>query len=752
MRDRAPASAVLRAPAVVPVVCLLSGLLFAGRLSAPSPLAWSVVLGLGLALGRVWSRGLAAFAAGVVWALVFWLPQAAPLHVDPRWPVHAVLRIVEPWRPTPFGWVAAAEMEGARQGRRLLLGAGRQVRLALPLDARTPDPGSRVRASGLMGRPPGYANEAGLDPGPLRLVVKTPGLIESLDPPTWLGRLSSSLRSRVGLAVLAAADRYPHGAALARGLVLGEESALPDGWRRALRRSGLLHVFAASGFNVSLLAAAVLLATARLHRFARWPLAGSAVALYVVLVGPQPAMLRAALMAGLAIVALLVHRPPWAANALAVSAALLALARPAVVGELGFQLTLAATAGLLFLAPPLAGRWRLRRAWARPIAASVAAQIATLPWALTSFHLISPLALAANLIFLPWSGLALIGTLVWCAVGVASPGWAAFLAPVLAVLAAPFDGLAETGADLWWVIPSAASIEAALAATVAVVAVAWWPRPLALPGLLLLLLLGRPSDAELEARFLDVGQGDAILLRDGERAVLVDGGGTNHGDLGGRVLLPELAAAGVRRIDLAILTHRDLDHCQGLVDLADYLTIREVWVAPGSEGFCATRLATGLGANLRVVWSGDTGAIGRWRLRVLNPPPGEHRGDNDRSLVLDAEAAGLRVLLAGDVEAGAERHLLEGPAVPRFDVLKVAHHGSRTSSTAQFLEAVRPRFAVISAGIGNRFGHPSAEALSRLRTVGARVLRTDLDGEVLFRFGAKGSHRGWRLVLPGAPR
>ncbi|HYN21444.1 MAG TPA: ComEC/Rec2 family competence protein, partial [Thermoanaerobaculia bacterium] len=254
----------------------------------------------------------------------------------------------------------------------------------------------------------------------------------------------------------------------------------------------------------------------------------------------------------------------------------------------------------------------------------------------------------------------------------------------------------------------------------------------------------------VELAMIDVGQGDAILIRDGKRAVLVDGGGWRTGDLGGRVLLPALLAEGVRRLDAVVMSHPDRDHCGGLVDIAAYLLIDEIWMGPGWEpDGCAGRLASVPGARIRFLWAGQQEIVGRWTLRVLHPDPEERRGINERSLVIRAEALGRSFLLTGDIESWAEMKLLSCcEKEVRVDVLKVAHHGSKTSSTESFLDVARPRLALVSAGVNNLYHHPSPVILDRLAEHGIRVLRTDRDGLVLVRL----EEGRTRIELPGSPR
>jgi competence protein ComEC len=207
----------------------------------------------------------------------------------------------------------------------------------------------------------------------------------------------------------------------------------------------------------------------------------------------------------------------------------------------------------------------------------------------------------------------------------------------------------------------------------------------------------------------------------------------------------------VRRLDALVMTHPDLDHCGGLVDIAAYLPVDEVWTAPGwdPEG-CAGRLLSLPGTRRRFLWRGQRLSLGRWRLTVLHPERDGRQEVNERSLVLLAETRGRRALLTGDIESWAEHDLVSccAPSL-RVDVLKVAHHGSRTSSTATFLDGAKPRLALISVGINNLYYHPAPEVVERLEEHGAHVLRTDLSGEILLRIQEDGRIR---VETPGVPR
>jgi competence protein ComEC len=247
----------------------------------------------------------------------------------------------------------------------------------------------------------------------------------------------------------------------------------------------------------------------------------------------------------------------------------------------------------------------------------------------------------------------------------------------------------------------------------------------------------------LEARFIDVGQGAATLVRfPSGHALLVDAGGAGGGrfDVGRRVVEPALWAAGVRRLTHLVVTHGDADHIGGAASIAADFRPQEVWegvpVPPEPLSQRLRAWAGRAGAAWRTVQRGDRIRLGDAEVIAWNPKPPDwerQRVRNDDSVVVEVRFGDVSLLLGGDVESAAEAEvtrLLE-PAGVR--VMLAPHHGSATSSTWPLLRAAAPDLAVISAGRGNRYGHPHAAALQRYRSIGARILRTDLDGAVTLR-------------------
>jgi competence protein ComEC len=404
-----------------------------------------------------------------------------------------------------------------------------------------------------------------------------------------------------------------------------------------------------------------------------------------------------------------------------------------------------ATLGLLLLTDrirSLLPRWPL--GLDLTLAASLAAQLALAPLLVVHFHRLAPAAIVLNVVAIPLATAVLLsGALL------AAGSWLVPAAgPVLGGLAwAAAHGLLLSSRVLD-VLPGL-DLRA--------------PDPLALVvmlhGLALLLLaLGRVrlglvgtalglaglawggpaprADGLLEVTVLDVGQGEAVALRSpGGRHLLVDAGGSFDGrfDVAESVVGPFLWRQRVRQLDLLVLTHAHPDHVGGAAGVLRGFRVGETWEGPAPRadpGYAALDAALRRsGVARRTV---ARGVVLHWdgvELEVLGPPApatAPRRTRNDDSVVLRVRYGEVVLLLTGDVEAAGEAALPVGPV----SVLKVAHHGSRTSSSAGFLRQTRPRLAVISAGSRNPFGHPSPEVLGRLRAAGTRVFRTDLDGSV----------------------
>lgn len=255
-----------------------------------------------------------------------------------------------------------------------------------------------------------------------------------------------------------------------------------------------------------------------------------------------------------------------------------------------------------------------------------------------------------------------------------------------------------------------------------------------------------PAVGEAWITALDVGQGLAVVVRTANRTLLYDAGPSYgpEADSGGRVVVPVLRGAGIRGVDMMVLSHEDVDHLGGALTVLETLEVQAL----------SSSLTRNHGLNAIVPTAARCAAGMTWewdgvRFDFLHPPPGwEGARRNNQSCVLRVETGGASMLLTGDIERLAEEMLRKHPALLRSDILLVPHHGSRTSSSAEFIAAVAPRWAIVPAGYRNRFGHPSREVLERYAGAGVRVVRTDLDGAVSVTLGKSalqvGTERGLR--------
>ncbi|OGO57589.1 MAG: hypothetical protein A2V85_10460 [Chloroflexi bacterium RBG_16_72_14] len=582
-------------------------------------------------------------------------------------------------------------------------------------------------------------------------------------------------------------------AGLASGILIGLRERVDRDLARDFATAGASHVVAISGWNIAIVAGIVgAVLRGRSRRMVAVVVGGTIVA-YVVAAGASPSVVRAAVMASVVLLARESGRAGRAPAALAWAATLLLLASPAMIGDAGFRLSVLATAGLLAWATPLGdaiGRLAGRRAprWmAESLGISLAAQAATLPDVLATFGRLSLVSPVVNLLVVPLVPLGMAGGLLalggGAAVAIGAPAWVATMAGlpgwlVLHVIVA----VVRLGAGIPFAaveVPPQLAAPAGLAAALALGGVIVWRRRTSHPGrrdanggrrpgpastwghagtarprlgqgarvvlcaVVIVTAIGSAAVAEAATRdtrltVLDVGQGDAILLQSRTGARMLVDGGPDPGRL--LVELDARVPPWDRRIDIVVLTHPHEDHVAGLAALLDRYAVRTVYEpgmrgpGPGWQAWNA-RLADGPPRGLLA--TGARIRLGEFDLTVLWPDPGTvpleppdgGTSINNVSIVLLGEANGRRFLLTGDVEQDIDPHLIAG-RLPRLDVLKVAHHGSATATTQGFLDAVRPRVAIASAGTENPYGHPAASTLARLRDSGARVYRTDRDGSV----------------------
>ena len=665
--------------------------------------------------------------------------------------------------PLPGPQVAArfrASLSG--QGDGLDLQPGQRVRVEARLvpDAPPSNPGERDFASAR--RRQGVAFTGGFAPG--RLLALSPA-------PAWRLALED-VRGRLGQAVRGVAPS-PDAAALFLTLAAGQRADLDASWEDAFSRAGLAHVLSVSGLHVAALALMTLALLRRglVRLGGRWrgwearrvaaPAAVPFVWAYVLFTGTQAPAVRSAVMATAVLLGLGLWRRADGLNGLSLAALVLVAWTPSSVVDLSLRLSFLAVLGLVLLSPALREalplpppdpseprrlkRWAAkgRETVAQTLCASAAATLVGLPVVATAFGRVSLAGLVSNIVALP-----LCGVLT----GLAAGGAALFV--VAPVIATPVLWAGAWASELLLVLTRGfasvpfAAVEVPgfgpLLALAYAVGLGCWAlgsgrwrlagvlAPLAVVGAVL--LPGLAPEPALRITFLSVGQGDAVVLRSRGHHALVDGGGVPEGaDTGERFVLPFLKAEGVSHLDLAVLSHPHPDHALGLVSTLSQIPTERLWLSAGTtDGPLSRRVMAAAGsARVEEVQVGQPPfSLGEATLEVLGPPVDREllEGANDRSVVVRVRHGDVTVLLAGDIEEDGEAALAQ--AVGPVTVLKVPHHGSRTSSTAPLLERTRPRHAVFCVGRRNRYGFPHPEVEARYRALGTQCWRTDRDGAV----------------------
>jgi len=750
--------------------CFLAGIgivLWAPALP-PSWLRWALLLS-GLALwgaGRV--PGWGALLAGAGWAAL----QAG-------WALQAQLPpTLERSQAVIAGTVVSLpEVESNRTRFRFRVDGdeaqppavrGRLLQLAWYDDFGSTEPGpravvhagSRWRFQARLRAPRGLANPGGFDAerNALAQRIVASGLVvnggaRQLAAPAGIDAWRERIAGRIDTAIGASASRY------VRALAVGDTRALDDGDWHMLRATGLTHLIAISGFHVGMVAGFVALAASsawwllpwlgrccpRSHAAAIAAVAGATG--YAAVAGFALPTVRTVLMVAVVALARLGRRPASVAGSLALAALVVLGWDPLAMLTAGFWLSFAGVAWLVWCLPE-------RTHWLRGfLSAQSVATVGLLPFTAVLFDQASLAGPLANLLAIPWWSLvvvplALLGTgLEALLPGAGNGPWRAS-AWCFELSWSALSWLGSSRFALWW-LPEARSMALPLALAGAV----WLLLPRVVPGKALAMLLWLPllwparelpRYGEVEVALLDVGQGLSVLVRTRDHRLLYDAGpAVRDGfDAGERVVVPALRALGVHRLDAVVISHGDNDHAGGAGAIRRAMPVA-AWHAP--PGMPPALAARGCGSGLRWQWNGV-------QFEYLHPHAGFPYLRNESSCVLRIRSGHGAVLLTGDIgeviESGLARR--QRPEL-RADVVLAPHHGSAGSSLPGFVSATQARLVLVSAGHGNRFGHPRPEVVARWRRAGAEVLATPASGAVRVWLGEQGlqlrERRQWRRRL-----
>lgn len=797
-------------PLVILTICFIAGILIGEytHIKASTALALAAFSFLAAIVGHVlgWSRNqrviLILFLALGLGLSRLWVEESKTPLVD-----YAGRRVVL------TGWVAEEpdvredKVYYLLQARELVRGEDRlsitgAVRLQLKGSDRVYGYGDVLKVSGLLSRPDPAGNPGAFD---YRTYLERKGIMVQLlargnDAVQKTGAVganplqSAALKVKSKLSAAATTSLTNSQAAVLNGLIFGTQGLIDKETRKSFSETGVVHILSVSGLHVGLVLAGLL----GLLRFLRLPpgftapLATPVLVFYVLMTGFNPAVLRSAIMALLLIWAHHLGRDRDWPTTLALAALAILIWNPLQIYHPGFQLSFAATWGILYLGPVLARACStvlkgLPEKIARPVslalAVPLAAQLATIPLVAWYYNLLSPVSIPANLLAVPLVGVimglglgaAMLG-LVWLPLAVLVNAGTGAILDFFMALVAFLQHL--PGAVIYLATPPvflAAAWYAGLLAAVRIrpgdgwLAVVrrrcrgWLPVGAALAVALLLIWWPWPGERQLTVHFIDVGQGDSALVQTPSgKNMLIDTGGrpdefTSGTGVGDQVVEPYLRRIGVKRIDVLVLTHPHEDHCGGATSLTKHFPIGLALVSPvleradhsvrenskNSEGGEISPSYTALlrnmhaaGIPVRYAAADDILRLeSGLEIEVLAPEETTEEikpNLNDSSLVLKIAFGRRSFMFTGDAELDEQEELIRRGSDLKADVLKVPHHGSRLL-LPELVELVDPEGAVISVGAYNTFGHPAPSTIEVLNRTGAEVYRTDRDGAVIVR-------------------
>ena len=659
------------------------------------------------------------------------------------------------WHATPTGYRIAASR---------FFSEGKTIRRPITIYASALPPGGRsaknLTAEGFLGRS---------ERGRLFLSCKSPRLIRyegkasPFHPRYWNRRTDGKLAE-----LAARHPTYLRPIALAKALALGRSDDLPSALREDYRRGGTYHLLVFSGMQIALAAAAVSFVFRRRGQPAMvdWALLVLSIA-GPLFAGMDPSVTRASLMIGIYAASRLLGRPTSIENLFFISVFARLLLYPSELTDPGFALTHAAAGGLLFIGQPLA---RLtKRRIPSMFLYGAGAEAATMPLTLLFFHQIVLGGSIVTVVLAPILAIMLGLAAAVCGLVFAGDAAALLTLDILDALdrvATAINHFSGTTLRLsrMGLAPPASLVAASF---IAFLLLDLRHRRLSNAAVLFLPLFAslaisiskRSVDAP-QVEFLDVGQGDAILVRSSTRVMLVDSGGRRDDpEFGRRVLLPRLLDRGVRRIDIVLLTHPHPDHCGGLVTVIDTLAVSSVWIsAAHAREPCAVDLlqaATRRQIAVRLINSREMRSASTLGEFVIQGQLARSRFKraslNNGSIVCRLTSRKRSLLLTGDIEKEAEHDLIASGAIRPAEVLKVAHHGSRNSTTDEFVTAATPKIAVISCGRRNPFGHPHPSVVKRLNSSGIRVYTTQNNGDVRIVLRNRGLFVNTQIDTPLSP-
>ncbi len=649
-----------------------------------------------------------------------------------------------------------------------------KIRITIYLDPQKNEyiainPGDWVEVKGELERPQGRRNPKGFDyraylaRRDVHYVMGEPSRnLISINPGKFKWPISW-LQSVRGYMVKAF-DTYVGGkeSKLVKAMVAGEKWSLPSEVKEQFVNTGIAHILAISGLHVGFVILFVSWLTKRLKLspIATFIVQGTVLIFYCLLVGASPSVVRATIMAIILLGGRVVGRKVDPLNSMSLAAFIILIFNPLDLLEVGFQLSFGAVAGIILYNEFISRKLRkIPEVIAKPLAVMLAAQLGTWPLIAYHFNIFSPISYIANLVMVPIAGLIVILGLILILMAALFPllakvlgWWIWILCGILIngnqwLSSLPWSSLPVVSPGLLFMI-----IYYIILLIMSEERPSWIRKPMHVSGFLaivvLLSIVVKPMvDNDLKIVFLDVGQGDCIYIKTpDEKHMLVDGGGraqvVGDFDTGADIVVPFLLKHGVKKLDLVAMSHVHDDHLGGLIAVMKDLKVDNFLeyppVEPSEKYNTLKELARGKGVNCIEGKGGQTYRLGNEVFIDIIYPTSDTEiwdrlyqdNENNLSLVMNIRYRDTSILLTGDIGGGVESYLSD-IWHQRVTILKVAHHGSKTSSTERWIDNINPKAAVIQVG-KNNFGHPDPMVLQRLEEKDVKVFRNDIHGAVTF--------------------
>lgn len=647
--------------------------------------------------------------------------------------------------------------------------------------------GDRVQVAVELERPRGKRNPGGFDYRAYlyRQHIHWIGHVSSLDDLEWLSssvhwlRPLDRFRDYLGERMGTVYDKPAAG--LVRGMILGERQAVDVQVEREFATLGLLHLLAISGLHVGVVLA---LCYGGLKQLGMTREKAAAIALlflpfYALLTGAAPPVIRASIVSAFVLFAVIFRQWKDSVHFLALAAVIMLLWNPYWLFTASFQLSFFVSLGILVGVPVVSAMIPWGPMWLRQtVAVTLVAQLCSFPLLIYYFNQFSLLSVLANLFIVPFVSVVVIPlsfiTVILAAVAVPL----AFLPAGANALMIDFVLTASNQFAAWetlhlvWATPSRMWIGAYFALLAASIylfrrrrflyfyRLAWAAWLFAFAMLIVIAYYPAPWwNRPLTVTFLDVGQGDAIVIETPKRQTIVmDAGGTpfftqepwqeqrDPFDVGEDIVLPFLRHKGIRTIDFLIMSHGDADHIGGMPALVEHIPIRHFLRGPDTHepSVVEEDLITSLHladvpihrATSGTGWEVEDGVY--WQFIQPEPDQVAPSDRNAQSLVLYMMYRGRTIVLTGDADQAVEEQMIETWKLPPIDVLKAGHHGSDTPTGEKWLEAIQPKVTILSAGENNRYNHPHPAVIERLERAGSRIYRTDRQGAIVVRIDGEG--------------